>query len=265
MLHILTADPNLGRVDPFSFSDQTLMEMVIADFPETEQRKLQDKQGNFLDVCDWGGIFCDDSQEIYRIEYAFQEGPIELKYIPATVRNIILPISALSGTLETILLPPKLEEFSMGDSKLRGTVDFTQLPSQMAELSIYSNLFSGSAVLDSLPDSLQRMWIKNNAFSGTLCLTTLPPKMQILDVSRNAFTGEFRLENAPMSLHSNLMAMQNSFSAIAVVPKDFVARLGQSGVTAVVDEDGNPHPSESEMVERSLKRLIGAEKICKVL
>ena len=248
MLQLLTADPDLGRVDLFSFSDQTLMEMVIADFPDGDKATYQDDEGQFLDVCDWLGLKCDAAKRVEGIRYAFENKPIELRYIPSSVKTITMPISSLSGTLETAALPEILEVLSMGDNKLRGTVDFTHLPSRIQEFSIYGNRFTGSAVLDSLPESLETMWIQDNTFSGTLCLTKLPPKIRVLDVSRNSFTGEFRLENPPVKLTNNFRAGLNGFSEIAIVPKDFAVSLTKSGVTAVVDAEGNPHPSESRII-----------------
>ena len=247
--HLLADDPNLGRVNNSSFSDQTLMELLISDIPDEAKQDYQGSDGTFLDVCSWPGVKCNDEARVTQFERdSDTRGTVQLSYIPSSVFSFVMSETNLHGTLETSSLPRGLGMLFLATNKLEGTVDFGALPPQSQYVSLAENSFSGSADLSRLPDTLQRLWINTNKFSGTLCLTKLPPALNVLDIFQNAFSGDFHFANSPKGFYT-FHADNNCFNAIAVVEIDAFAGLKASGVTSVVDLEGNAHPKEKEMLE----------------
>ena len=246
VLNFLTTDINLGRVDVRSFSDQMLMEMLFEDFTDFAKKQVQDKDGMFLPVCEWIGVECDEMGSVNIVQQAPSDGPISLQYIPPNTVTFEMYYGDLHGTLETADLPQGLKEFNIGSNKFHGTVDFLRLPTQILEFSIYINCFTGSVALESLPYSLKKLWVHDNQFSGTLCLTKLPPNLDFLDCSENKFSGQFCIHASEKMFHQRVAvkAKGNSFDATAVVPKGLIVHLLRSGVTTVVDEEGNVHESK---------------------
>ena len=55
---VRSVDINLGHVDYRSFSDQTLMELLIEGFDENTKRMCQDEDGMYIDVCEWQFVKC---------------------------------------------------------------------------------------------------------------------------------------------------------------------------------------------------------------
>ena len=62
----LTVDPSLGRLDCNSFSDQTLMEMLIDGLDEKSKQKYRDNKGTYLDVCEWSSVTCDEFKRVIK-------------------------------------------------------------------------------------------------------------------------------------------------------------------------------------------------------
>ena len=181
-LFVQTAD--IGRVDFASLSDQTLMEMLVEGFSEEIETKFQDEHGIFKDVCSWGGVKCDDEDNVTSITLIAQNAPISLEYIPPNVKRFEMYTADLTGTLETSGLPRHLKHFAIGGNGFTGTVNFPEFPGDLRVISLYSNEFSGSAILDALPRSLRVLIFRRNNFSGSLCLTNLPPNLKHLDASK---------------------------------------------------------------------------------
>ena len=251
-IFIQTADGHLGRVDITSLSDQTLMEILVDGLSEAEKQKFKDKNEIFADVCDWEGVECDDTESVTSVVKIARDGSISLEYMPPKLKNFQMYMAGLTGTLETSVLPKSLEDLQIGYNKFYGSVDFASLPGNLQILSMYSNKFAGSVMLKKLPLSLEKLVIDDNDFNGSLCLENLPPKIVYLNASSNAFTGDFVLQSVP-NKQITISAVRNSFSATAVVAKHiYRLRLWESEVTSVVDEEGNTHSKEAQIVGRTI-------------
>ena len=249
-LFVQTADNHLGRVDFASLSDQTLMEMLVEGFSERIKKKFQDKNGMFRDACEWKGVKCDGENNVTAIKKIARRAPISLEYIPLNVKLFEMYTAELTGTLETSGLPRHLERFAIGGNGFTGTVNFPEFPRDLQLISLYLNKFSGSAILDVLPRSLETLAFQKNNFSGSLCLTNIPPRLKHINASGNVFTGDFILQSVPND-ETDIKASENCFSPTSVVSKSICRLfLCKSGVTSVVDEEGNTHSKEAEILGR---------------
>ena len=248
-------DPNLGHVDYSSFSDQTLMELLISELPDVTKQNFQDRDGTFLDVCEWSCVKCDDEERVTRVDGASEiPGTIQLSYIPENVLFFRMCGSKLHGTLDANRLPRGLERIFLTTNKLEGAVDFTALPTQAEYFSVAVNSLSGSVDLGSLPGKLRRLWIQQNRFNGTLCLTKLPLVMDILDISENVFSGDFHFVHIA-GAYPHINAESNRFCPIAVVGEGGFVCFEMSGVTSVVDGNRNTHSKEAEMLRSEEENL----------
>ena len=146
----LSADTHLGRVDASSFSDQTLMETLIAGFFSMEKQKCQDSDGLFLDAREWSFVTCDADESVIAVKKSDgMGGSASLSHMPAKVSVFQMKEGSQGGTLETALLPKCLECFDIQENNFHGSVEFKALPPELVDFNINENTFSGSADLKS--------------------------------------------------------------------------------------------------------------------
>ena len=62
-----TADYSLGRVNRTTFSDQTLMEMLIEGCSPDSLEQCMGKDKTYLDVCEWPIVQCDTDANVFEI------------------------------------------------------------------------------------------------------------------------------------------------------------------------------------------------------
>ena len=262
------ADPNLGRVDYSSLTDQSLMEMLVDGFDGETKKKYQDSEGTYLDVCAWPCIRCDDEERVIEIDINSENvsGSLELCYVPPKVEDLkVSPLSGesrmtgsvdfarlpdgmkylhlsnnqLTGEIDLTQPPKGLERVSLEDNQLTGEIDLTQLPDGMVFLDLRNNRLTGEIDLTQLPDIMNYAHLENNQLTGEVNLTQLPSRMHSLDLSGNQLTGSLIIRNIPLGAEE-IDVRGNHFNAVAVVdsethdPVDFEG----SGVTSVVDENG---------------------------
>ena len=265
----LSVDPSLGRLEYSLFPDQTLMEMLIDGSDDETKTKFKDKHGMYLDICDWSCVRCDDDGRV--VETVLDDenisGSLELCYVPPKVKKLSKRSSGtskLTGTADLTQLPEGMQELDLRDNQLTGELDLTQLPGSMLRLYLYSNRFSGEINLTKLPDGMSWLSLSDNQLTGEIDLTHLPEGMCWLSLGDNQLTGEIDLTHLPegmgeLSLENNqfsgsfvvndmppemstICARGNQFNAIAVVgtqAAEVLIQLQGSGVTSVVDENGN--------------------------
>ena len=254
-LIFVTIDPSLGRLEYDSLSDQARMEIFISPISENLQKKLQDTNGNFLDVCDWYVVECDAEGNIDIIQLHISEedtkSPI-FSYIPPSVR-IFNYKGAKECSFTLADLPPNLCEFSVENTQLlseidlngfsshlqnitikycgmQATCDARNLPDSLIKLNLNENKLHGSLSLDSLPRPMTHFMASDNNFSGKLLIDNLPARMYHLYLSRNEFT-EFVLLSTPECTKSQgfahrshgtklyIWAISNKIRGTAVVEK----------------------------------------------
>ena len=276
---LYAVDPSLGRLDYDSLSDQTLMEMLISGMDDSQKKFFQDNGGNFKDVCEWTGftweVKCENERvhSILLTSFKFSERQFPFEFIPPLVKTLLISLCEMHGTLETSHLPRDLIRFEVMRTKLHGTINFGALPQKLESLVISYNDFSGSCALSDLPDTLVKFRAENNNFSGEISLNNLPvamkkinlsnnklcgsidiarlpPSFKSLDLSGNSLTGDFRLRSFPKSLKI-ITIFGNGLSGTAVFQKasgDMPFAFESFSFRAVLDEDGNPHKWEDEIV-----------------
>ena len=279
---ILTVDPNLGRVDLHSFSDQTLMEMLIEGFTEETKQRYKDERGVYLDVCEWESVRCDEAASVVEIqEYNGLRGSLQLAYTPAKVRKIHTSDTELSGSIQLTNLPESIRELklirnafsgaleltqmprgmvglTLNRNQFTGSVDLTKLPECMRDLSLAQNTLTGSVDLTKLPGGIEDVSLYNNQFTGSIDLTHLPQHMKYLGLHENQFAGSIDLTNLPQSM-SHLYLLNNAFtgSFVAVNIPLKLRRLSASGnhfdAIAVVDSETN---AQILLIDSGVKSVI---------
>ena len=186
-------------------------------------------------------------------------GTLDMAYLPRSVTRVqIIERKSVKGALDVASLPEKMRIFQLCKTSFSGTVDFTAFPQSLTMLILSNSLFSGSCDLTALPPALECFNIASNQFSGELCLTKLPNTISNFSIARNAFCGSFTLLNVPKA--SFISADKNRFTGVAVIAKalydksNLRANLQQNHLTAVVDEDGEPHGFEKKIMRIQRKK-----------
>ena len=264
LLH--SVDPTLGRVDYSSFSDQTLMEMLLDGFDDKTKKTYQGNNGMYLDVCKWICVECDHDKRVIEIHVHSDNasGSIELCYAPPKVK--VLRVSSwgkseFTGSVDLTHLPDGMQVLNLQNNQLTGEIDVTQLPDAMESLDLQNNQLTGEIDLTQLLD-VEDLSLGNNQLTGELDLTRLPAQMYHLDFQSNRFTGGVDLTHLPegmkrLTINDNQLsaslilkrlppgirfinARRNNSNAVAVVDSETHAamNLRGSGVTSVVDGNG---------------------------
>ena len=261
---LLTADPNFGRVDYDSLSDQALMEMLYEGLDDETRRRNQDAHGMYLDVCEWSSVKCDEDRRVIEISVNGEVGgTLQLAYLPPKLRALDFYRTKLPGFINFRNLPEAMLSLKISANAFEGSIDLENLPQFMKTLDLNENAFSGSICLTKLPQTMESLGVNNNALVGTLDFEHLPKGMQMLGFNNNAFTGSINLTNLPVSMlfislfnnqltgpfvlrnippgMMSILAMQNAFDPIAVVEVREYLRIDitDCGVLTVFDENGN--------------------------
>ena len=247
MILVLSIDSAIGRIDKNMLSDQELMEIVFAEITGAEHR-FKDLCGDFVDACVWRGVKCDADGNVvsfHDISDALQ-GTFYVDCIPPKLRTFCLRGVGSPGTIDAARLPINIESFNISDNAFSGTVDFQNLPTHLVAFRVHSNSFTGSANLDDLPPKLQKLEISQNRFSGSVLLTKLPSNLNLLHFGGNEFSGEIHIANVPHRCVLN--GSKNAFSGTAYVPEDCFAFLCETKISKIMDENGERHHEESQML-----------------
>ena len=249
----LSVDPSLGRLDYSLLSDQTLMEMIIEGFDDETKKKYQDNDGMYLDICEWPKITCDEDESVIAIDIDTSRvtGSIEICYVPPKVQLLwISPWSTevhnreLTGLVDLTNLPDGMSVFIFEKNRLTGEINLTHLPDGMENLCLANNQISGTLDLTHLPDGMKLLLLASNQLTGEIDLTHLPDGMEYLYLHNNQLSGPLVIQKIPPKMKM-IDLEENHFHDIAVVNSKTCAtiKLKESGVSSVVDEDGNERGS----------------------
>ena len=236
-------DTSLGRVDLFSLSHQTLLELLLPDL--SKKSACTDSKGSPIDITEWNGLIFNVHHEVSEISWNKNnwdiQGSIDLEWLPPTVLSIdiqcnmrglfdasylpecltkcILSWNKLKGSLDTSALPRELTDLDLNENGLSGTIDWASLPTSLRRISLYRNQqFSGSVNLCSLPQTLELLNIADNAFTGSITLSDLPCSLRLLLLEENKLSGSLDLEHLPATLEK-LMLCYNAFSGSIMLTK----------------------------------------------
>ena len=262
----LTADASLGRFDISSISQQQMMEMLIENINEAAKLKYKaDDTGDYLDVCAWLGIECDDDKNVTSIEFDnYFRRDLNIEYIPQTVRRFKLLSEGATGTLDTSALSVNLEQFFIPYNDFSGKVNFRTLPPCLERFNISYNQLTGSVDLTALPKTLEWLLAPGNGFSGEVNLTELPNCLVQLDLSECNFSGSVRLDKLPRDLKS-LYLNENRFSGeihLENLPKNLIELSLHTNkiVGRFILRDV---PATLSAVEVRLNELSGTAVVCR--
>ena len=202
-LHAIDAEP--GRMCIDDLPDQSRMELLIEGTTEETKRYFQDADGEFIDVCEWGGVGCNDNGDVTLIRFCTIKGEVSLDFIPLNVKKLDIIWGDVQGTLNRAKLPRGLEEFSSDpffehQTMLHGDLNLSEFPPNLREFHVPNNSFEGSCDLTSLPEKLELLYLNGNKFTGEINLEKLPHSLMELDISENRLRGGVSLANLPDSL-----------------------------------------------------------------
>ena len=280
LVPLTTIDHSLGRLDYALLSDQALMEMLFDGMDPGYKQSFQDTNGNYKDICEWGDPNWSKDGRMVKISLVsmyFTQKQFPFACIPPLVIDFSVFSCRINGTLDASVLPLELEKFNVGQNLLNGTLNFKAFPRSLTFIYITVNFFIGSCVLADLPDGLTHFYASLNKFSGEISMNDLPAFLEeiylhgnnlrgsisiekipetlsVIDVGDNAFSGDLQLLTSPKNIRY-IQITGNRWSGTIVFlhdsgPKPF--SLISDPVTAVFDENGNPHPWEQEILgERS--------------
>ena len=276
-----TVDSSLGRLDFSLMSDQARMELLVEGLDANFLEVQQDDNGEFLDVCEWDGVHCDESETVTSVSLSgAYSGLARLDFLPAKVQKFhfgsFVIRGQISGTLDVAGFPATLQDFDISQNVFYGTIDLPKLPRGFLYFSIETNGFAGSCDLCGLPPNLEAIDLSSNKFTGSVCLTALPDTLYDVLLHRNFFEGQVRLEKLPRELR-RLTLQENNFqgefhwldanigayagvkiratdcrltgTARVTRTKNLKLRLDRNSVKAVKDENGRKHPLEKEIME----------------
>ena len=178
-----TVDPSLGRVGHDSFSQQTLMEMVIEEI--TNKEEICRDADEPKDIEEWKGVTI-EKDEVAEINWDEREltGSLHLGWLPSSVRKFTAFNNRLTGTLDWASLPTSMKALYLRHNAFTGSIDFERLPEGMEHLSVSENMFCGSLKLWSLPKAMT-FFMNDNKFSGSVDFTRLPAVLVRLSLSAN--------------------------------------------------------------------------------
>ena len=290
LLTLRLMDPCLARLDYASLSDQALMEMFVEPMIEEENGLLTYGRRfstlNMIDVCEWNCIECEDGRvtKVQFLGFNYSKKRVPFEFIPPLVREFDFSESQVHGTLDTSHLPENLEEFNIYTNEMEGSLNFKEFPRMLRVIDISENCFSGSCALSDLPDTLIDLIAHQNKFSGKIMLDALPIALRCLILSKNLLEGPIHIETLPKNIESidfsenafsgrlRMMSFPSSLEKInleknALDGTAFLLNTGKKrhlwilneNFTMILDEKGNVHPWQAEILERNFFRASSEE------
>ena len=252
MLYLFTADGvAFGRVDYASLSEQSLMELLIADIQNLSD--AQNSNGEFLDISKWKGIkLCDGAVTkiaLLNFDAIFAEvipvgprGSIDLQWLPRKLQAFDIQCMGLTGSIETGVLPRHLLDLNISENAFFGTFAVKNLPEAIKYINLRNNKLHGSLHIEHLPREVNNFQASGNAFSGELHFANLPASIQQLNLDRNDFTGSIDLSAIPpgilfLRIHKTKIAQER---LVIAVPKDRIKGIfvDKENFQQVVDVNG---------------------------
>ena len=211
-ISLFLAIDGLGRLEPSSLPEQTLMELLVENLSKRGKRKFQTSDGAFRDIREWPDVQLNPSGKVVHIRlwHISANGDLSLRHIPRQVTLFSSSSNGWTGTAEFADLPPAMERLELDDNKLHGTIETAQLPSTLSTCNLRGNKISGTVNLRTLPENMRDLRLSQNQLVGTVDLTKLGC-MTILDLSSNQLTGSLDVSNLPLCMRQLLLS-NNQFA-----------------------------------------------------
>ena len=203
---IASDDAHMSRLDPTLLSQQALMEMFV-DAMQNKDRFMHNE--NYKDISEWQGMTCNDNEEVIEVRISHDVhnqhpklgGRMNMRFLPSTVRSLIIVGQDMEGTLEANDMPTYLETFNIRSNLITGELNVKDFPQTLTTLQVDYNALSGEIEWEFLPANLKNFDAVSNEFHGSILLTNLPSTLEVLNLSNNQFSGEINLLSLPRNLH----------------------------------------------------------------
>ena len=130
------------------------------------------KNGMWADTCLWGNVFCNEEDQVIRINWS----------------RLLSPVKLNGGSVDLSFIPPHVLHFDIGHTHLEGTLDAAVLPRLLREMHINYCNFHGTIDWSNLPENLEILNVSNNHFTGTVSLNDMPDHLFQLNISKNLFS-----------------------------------------------------------------------------
>ena len=157
-INLSAIDPALGRLDPFSLSDQALMEMAVEKVDDRSKRFFRDRKGAYLDFSTWEQVECDAAGKVQKFVLTNFDGEFGLAYLPTSMGTLMLTGKKATATLEAHTLPKSLQCLFLESLELKGSLDTIQLPPSLVNLHILKTGLTGRTDLTTLPCKIMYMY-----------------------------------------------------------------------------------------------------------
>ena len=185
---MMSADlESAGKVDMASLSEQTMMELLLANVKNKE--KLQDIHGDYIDILQWQDLNFDEDGHVTCVEWNFSTpisaGSIDLRWIPLYMQTFSISQCEIGGRIDTNLLPQSLVFLNLRRNRIQGTLEIESLSEPFEVVNIGFNQMTGTLNLPKLPDSITHFIADHNFFSGAINLTRIPPKIKEFSLNNN--------------------------------------------------------------------------------
>ena len=255
---LISADTTcLGRVSHAALSQQTLMELLVADIQSKPRRQkksfsaFSDDDGERLDITQWDGLGFDSNGNVETITWhsthclfrQSQRGPVNgtlnMQWVPSTVKEITWNwVNKVPCDFADFHFHDGLEIVRMSNSLLTGELSGKTFPASLRTLSLADNLLSGSFDFRSLPYGLNALRVPRNALEGTLSMCHLPRGLETLDLVKNKFFGSVSLGDLPPRTQTCDLSSNNFSGSV------HLENIPASMQTLSLDHNaltGNPH------------------------
>ncbi|KNH03883.1 leucine-rich repeat protein [Perkinsela sp. CCAP 1560/4] len=193
---LLVGPSALGRVDTKSMSQQTLLEVLVGDFGNTQA--FWNADGEFKEICDWDGVqfYSTQSDVVYSIDW----DAISVMRSSADADGTVYGVEHPVGSIDLRWIPSSVKYVSISELSLIGSIDTRSLPRELTFLRLLRNRLSGTFHTADLPHTLRIIMVSTNNLTGSLDLTRLPHRITLFDASHNAFSGSIDLRALPATL-----------------------------------------------------------------
>ena len=234
LILLLTVDSsNLSRVSKGSFSQQSLMELLIAEMPMYHYWGAFGDANGYFPIEGWSGVKLNKDGEVDHIEWRDHEleGTMRLEFLPFSIRCFESPYNNIEGTLDSASLPPSLLELMLRSNLFHGSVDVSGFSNKIGVIILFENSFSGCIDLPALPKQVRIFNIGANKFCGSLDLTSLSNELTLLRCEDNLFSGRIDLSHIPKGIRG-IILNGNKFAQSEL-------HVGSIGDTTKIDISGN--------------------------
>ena len=152
-LFVIAAD-FCGRVNAAQLSDKKRLDLMFAAFTDESKVKLQDGNGEFLDIREWSFVRLNNDKNVYSLSTSSDvewTGTVDFAWLPASISSVYFQQQDICGTLDTRSFPSNIRIFNIAGGGFTGTVDLTGPPASFVAFSVADHAFHGSVNFTALP------------------------------------------------------------------------------------------------------------------